>query len=94
MTKLKKNYTIDEIIDIVKRYSNDDISLIMDSYQYAKDYLSNEKCNESLSVSYLLTSINADCETSMHKFVRPNSNNTVFFYCGTYHKKRIVQNII
>ena len=30
----------------------------------------------------------ADCKSSMHKFVRPNSNNTVFFYCGTYHKKK------
>ena len=69
MTKLKKNYTIDEIIEMVKRYSNDDIGLIMDSYQYAKDYLSNEKYNESLSVSYLLTTVNADCETIAASFL-------------------------
>ena len=30
----------------------------------------------------------ADCGSSMHKFVRPNSTNKTFFYCGTYHKNK------
>ena len=64
MTKIKESYTLLEIIDFVKKYNNSqDISLINDSFNYVKNYLNLEDENSLLTISYLLTTVNADPET-------------------------------
>ena len=63
MTKIKKDYTIEDIISLVKSYNDEKIDLINKSYLYIKDKISKEKCETALNVSYLLTTIQADSET-------------------------------
>ena len=63
MTKIKKNYSIDDIIKLVKNYSDCDLSLIKESYEYTISYLTEEECSKCLNVLYLLTTVNADVET-------------------------------
>ena len=64
MTKLKDDYQINDIIDFVKQYNtSNEIEIISKSYDYAKNYLKVEEIKKALNVAYLLTTINADCET-------------------------------
>ena len=64
MTKLKDDYQINDIIDFVKQYNtSNEIEIISKSYEYAKNYLKVEEIKKALNVAYLLTTINADCET-------------------------------
>ena len=63
MTKIKKDYKITDIITLVKGYNNDNLDLINKSYEYTNKYLSKEKLQDALNVSYLLTTVQADAET-------------------------------
>ena len=63
MTKIKKDYKINDIIDFVKKYSTEKIDLINKSYYYAKDILTDVRLQDALNVCYLLTSVQADAET-------------------------------
>ena len=64
MTKIKKNYTIDDIISFVKSYFiNKDYSIIKKCYDMASKYMSKDECEACLNILYLLTTVNADVET-------------------------------
>ncbi len=63
MTKIKKDYKIEDIIDLVKLYNNDNISLINKTYEYTSKLLNKDKLQDALNVSYLLTTVQADAET-------------------------------
>ena len=64
MTKIKKDYTILDIVAFVKKYLIDeDTSIIINCYNYANDYLSIDELETCLNVLYLLTTVNADVET-------------------------------
>ncbi len=63
MTKIKKDYKIEDIIELVKIYNNDNIDLINKSYEYTSKILDPDKLQDSLNVSYLLTTVQADAET-------------------------------
>lgn len=63
MTKIKKDYKIDEIISLVKLYNDENIDLIIKSYEYVSKLLNQDKLQDALNVSYLLTTVQADAET-------------------------------
>ncbi len=63
MTKIKKDYTINDIIELVKKYNNDNIDLINKSFEYTSKILDENKMQDALNVSYLLTTVQADAET-------------------------------
>jgi GTP pyrophosphokinase len=63
MTKIKKDYKIEDIIDLVKLYNSDNIDLINKSYDYTSKLLDKDKLQDALNVSYLLTTVQADSET-------------------------------
>ena len=63
MTKIKKDYKIEDIITIVKAYNTENISLINTSYEYSSKLLDKDKLQDALNVSYLLTTVQADSET-------------------------------
>ena len=69
MTKIKKNYIIDDIITLVKSYNNDNLDLINRSYEYVSTLLSKETLQDALNVSYLLTTVQADAETISANFL-------------------------
>lgn len=69
MTKVKNDYTINDIIDIVKDYINADTSLIIKSFNYVKKYLTDLELKNILNVSYILTTVNADIETISSSFL-------------------------
>ena len=63
MTKIKKDYKIEDIINLVKAYNDEKIDLIDKSFNYVKDLISKEKLQDAINISYLLTSVQADSET-------------------------------
>ena len=64
MTKVKNDWTILEIEEIVKGYlPNKDISLIRKTYDYSLEYLSENDRKDVLNISYILTTVYADPET-------------------------------
>ena len=63
MTKIKKDYKIEDIIDLIKQYNNENLTLINKSYDYASKLLDKDKLQDALNVSYLLTTVQADAET-------------------------------
>ena len=63
MTKIKKDYKIEDIIKLVSNYNDENTSLISKSYNYASKLLDKEKLKDALNVSYLLTTVQADSET-------------------------------
>ncbi len=63
MTKLKENYTINDIILAFKDYSDNDDEDITKSYEYAKKYMNDDEIQNRLNVSHILTTVNADSET-------------------------------
>ncbi len=75
MTKIKENYTLNDIISIVEKYNNINLNLINDSFNYVKKYIENNRESELLSVSYLLTTVNADTETIAAYFISNLFNN-------------------
>lgn len=64
MTKMCNTYTIKDIINKVHEY-NPLVSteLIEKSFDYTKEYISDEEQKEIINTLYLLTTVNADCET-------------------------------
>ena len=62
MTKIKKDYKIEDIISIVKT-NNDNVDLINKCFLYINNLISKEKVQDALNVSYILTTIQADSET-------------------------------
>lgn len=70
MTKVKNDYTINDIIKIVKTYlDNENLNLIKETYDYVIPYLSDELKQSILNVAYILTTVNADIETIMASFL-------------------------
>lgn len=70
MTKVKDDYTIDDIIKIVETYlKSDNLFLIKETYDYVFSYLSDELKHDILNVAYILTTVNADIETIMASFL-------------------------
>ncbi len=63
MTKIKKDYKIEDIIDLIKLYNNENLDLIKKSYEYTNKLLDHHKLQDALNVSYLLTTVQADAET-------------------------------
>ena len=63
MTKIKKDYKIEDILSQVNKYSNEKIDLITKSFDYVKNILDKEKLQTALNISYLLTTVQADSET-------------------------------
>ena len=63
MTKIKKDYSITDITNLVKKYSNEKIDLITKSFNYVSKLINKDRLQDSLNVSYLLTTIQADSET-------------------------------
>lgn len=63
MTKIKKDYQIDDIIKYVKSYNDENIDLINKSYNYSSKLLNKDILQDALNVSYLLTTVQADAET-------------------------------
>lgn len=79
MTKVKNDYTINDIISIVKKYIKDsDTSLILDSYNYVSSYLDDDNKQNILNIAYILTTVNADVDTITASFLyRLFMNNSV-----------------
>lgn len=70
MTKLKRNYTIDEIVEVIKTYLYDvDVDLVKYTYNYVCKYLSEEETLDVLNVIHILTTVNADQETIVASFL-------------------------
>lgn len=63
MTKIKNDYTITDIISLVKSYNTDNIELINKSYEYTSKLLDKDKLQDAINVSYILTTVQADSET-------------------------------
>ena len=63
MTKIKKDYKIEDIINLVKSYNFDNIDLVNKSYQYICNMLDKEKIQDALNICYILTTVQADAET-------------------------------
>ena len=63
MTKIKDNYTIDDIVKSFQDYSDNSTDDIIKSYEYIKKYMKEEEIQDRLNVSHILTSVNADAET-------------------------------
>ena len=63
MTKIKNDYKITDIISLVKSYNSDNIELINKSYEYTSKLLDKDKLQDTLNVSYILTTVQADSET-------------------------------
>lgn len=63
MTKIKNDYTITDIISLVKSYNSDNLELINKSYEYTSKLLDKDKLQDAINVSYLLTTVQADAET-------------------------------
>jgi len=51
MTKMRDDYTIEEIISLVKVYLNKDLSIINEAYNYVLDYLSEDEIKSILNVA-------------------------------------------
>ena len=79
MTKVKNDYTINDIISIVKKYIKDsDTSLILNSYNYVSSYLDDDNKQNILNIAYILTTVNADVDTITASFLyRLFMNNSV-----------------
>ena len=70
MTKVKNDYTIDDIIKIVETYlKSDNLYLIKETYGYVLPYLTDELKQNILNVAYILTTVNADIETIIASFL-------------------------
>ena len=63
MTKIKNDYTITDIISLVKSYNSDNLELINKSYEYTSKLLDKDKLQDAINVSYILTTVQADSET-------------------------------
>ena len=79
MTKVKNDYTINDIIKIVKTYiKSDNTSLILDSFNYVSSFIDEESKQNILNVAYILTTVNADIDTITASFLyRLFMNNSV-----------------
>ena len=63
MTKIKKDYKINDIISLVKDYNDDKVDLIYKSYEYVNNKLKQNILQDALNICYLLTTVQADSET-------------------------------
>ena len=63
MTKIKKDFYIEDIVNFVKKYNDDKIDLITKSYEYTKNLVSSNRLQDAINISYLLTTVQADSET-------------------------------
>ena len=63
MTKIKDNYTIDNIIELFKKYNENDENNIIKSYNYVKNYFNADEIQDRLNISFILTTVNADADT-------------------------------
>jgi len=71
MTKIKKDYTIDDIVKIIEDYGDAKVSLLTNSYNYSLGYIDNDKMLDLLNIAYLLTTVYADIETLSANFLWP-----------------------
>jgi len=69
MTKKKNDYTINEIIDIVKGYLDKDLSIINKAYEYVLNYLEKDEIKNILNIASILTTIYSDQETIAASFL-------------------------
>ena len=69
MTKIKKDYKIEDIVSLVKQYNDDNIDLIIKSFSYINNLIDKQKLQDALNVSYLLTTVQADSETIAANFL-------------------------
>ena len=69
MTKIKKDYKIEDIVTLVKQYNDDNIDLIIKSFRYINTIIDKQKLQDALNVSYLLTTVQADSETIAANFL-------------------------
>ena len=69
MTKIKENYNIDDIKNLIKNYTDSDCTLIDNIYNYVVRYLNETELKDMLNISYLLTTVNADIETICASFL-------------------------
>ena len=84
MTKIRKDYTILDIVALVKKYLIDkDTTSILDCYNFTKEYLSKEEMDTCLNVLYLLTTVNADIETISASIL-----------CHLFEKEKIKRSIL
>ena len=67
MTKMKDNYTIEDILEAVKKYLEPS-NLIQKSFDYAINLYSDIDTKSILSVASILTSLQADEETIAASF--------------------------
>ena len=75
MTKVRTDYTIDEIIKEIERYTEEDKKIVSDTFKYISKYLDDDKLKHALNVAYLLTTVNSDTETIASSFL-----STLFTY--------------
>ena len=69
MTKKKNDYTIKEIMDLVKSYLNKDLSIIEKAYNYVLNYLEEDELKNILNIASILTTIYSDQETIAASFL-------------------------
>ena len=70
MTKVKNDYTISDILNIVKDYLKDkDLSIIEKSYNYAISFLTKYEIKDILNIASILTTVYADPETIAASFL-------------------------
>ena len=70
MTKIKKDYQIEDIIGLIQNYDSDfDKDLVLKSFNYTKENVNSDLIQQALNVSYLLTTVNADTETIAANFL-------------------------
>ena len=69
MTKIKENYNIDDIKELIKNYTDFDSSMLDNIYNYVVKYLNGNELKDMLNISYLLTTVNADIETICASFL-------------------------
>lgn len=63
MTKIKKDYSINDIVNLVKKYNDEKLDLIIKSFDYTSKLINKDKMHDALNICYLLTTIQADSET-------------------------------
>ncbi len=64
MTKLKDDYCINDIINIIAKYTTvEEQKLVLKSYHYIEDYYDADEIKISCNVAQILTTVNADTET-------------------------------
>ena len=76
MTKLKDDYKIEDIVNNIKKYSNEDTKEIIKAYHYVEDKLDFNVLKQLLNVSYILTEINSSIDTIIPCILSYLFNNT------------------